>query len=343
MKNEHIYELIKILWQSMSGLKFKIIGGSFLVLIAAIVFWAGTVKKESEKDIYLYIYYKGDGDSQEALFYAYSKNGLDYTVINNEEPVVSPLNHSSSGGLRDPFIIRTEKDSFYMTATDLHVIEQGWNNIALVLLRSNDLINWSSDIIDLKEKYPEQFGDIVHVWAPEIIYDNAAGKYMVYFSVLKPGERDVVYYAYANKGFTALESAPKLLYRHPDGFNCQDPSILIDGDSCFLSYRTMMPEGAFQIVSSTHLTSEYHLRNTIISNRKLLQGCGNQIVKNDSLNTYVFMYCCQETKRVKLYQTNDLLRFRPVEEKKSLGFEAVQGSVIKISVSELEHILTELE
>ena len=87
-----------------------------------------------------------------------------------------------------------------MVATDM-VCAKGWDsNRGLVMLQSTDLIRWKSKAIHISTAFPDKFGNILRVWAPQTIYDPEAKKYMVYFSILKEGanEYDKIYYCYAN-------------------------------------------------------------------------------------------------------------------------------------------------
>src|SRR5690606_7644952 len=87
-----------------------------------------------------------------------------------------------AGGLRDPHILRAEDGkTFYMVATDM-MASKGWDsNRGMVLLKSTDLVNWSSNIVNIQQKYRGQ-EDLKRVWAPQTIYDKEANKYMVYWS-----------------------------------------------------------------------------------------------------------------------------------------------------------------
>ena len=72
--------------------------------------------------------------------------------------------------------------TFYMVVTDM-VSANGWSsNRAMVLLKSKDLVHWTSNIVNIQKKYPDQ-ENLKRVWAPQTIYDKEAGKYMIYWSM----------------------------------------------------------------------------------------------------------------------------------------------------------------
>lgn len=52
------------------------------------------------------------------------------------------------------------------------VSANGWDsNRAMVLLKSEDLINWSHSVINIQQTYEGQ-DDLKRVWAPQTIYDT---------------------------------------------------------------------------------------------------------------------------------------------------------------------------
>jgi arabinoxylan arabinofuranohydrolase len=166
---------------------------------------------------YLFAYFTGNDKSQETICFALSDDGYNYKAINKGKPVVSSAAISSTGGVRDPHILRGENNDYYMVATDM-VSANGWaSNRAMVLLRSTNLTDWTSSVVNIPQTY-SAFAAADRVWAPQTIFDPSVGKYMVYFS-MRLGSTDVdkIYYAYVNNTFTALESAPKVLFTN-NGF-----------------------------------------------------------------------------------------------------------------------------
>ena len=179
------------------------------------------------------------------IFFALSSDGYTFTDVNGNKPVLLGIDLAEQKGIRDPHIFRGP-DGFYMAATDLHIYAQrqglrstqwqrdgqkyGWgNNRSLVLMKSKDLINWTSTHFDVAAAFPE-LGDISQAWAPETAYDPVEGKIFVYFTLgLKGGDVKQLYYSYTDKDFTRLVTVPKLLGFDPD---LGDHSY-IDGD---LSY-----------------------------------------------------------------------------------------------------------
>ena len=155
---------------------------SGILLVSLLI---GCGPKDPEYTGYLFAYFTGNGSGQEQVHYALSKDGFSYYALNNNEPIIDSKSISRSGGVRDPHILRGKDGWFYMVLTDLYVPEMGWQNTAMVMLKSKDLVSWEHTVIDIPETYTETYGDVFRVWAPQTIYDDAAGKYMLYWSMLQ--------------------------------------------------------------------------------------------------------------------------------------------------------------
>ena len=183
---------------------------------------------------YLFTYFTGNSKAEEAIRFAISSDGYHYGALNHNNPVISSGKISSTGGVRDPHILRgADNKTFYMVATDM-VSAKGWNsNRAMVLLKSTDLIHWTSSIVNIQQRFPNN-ENLLRVWAPQTIYDTKAKKYMVYWSMKHGNDPDKIYYAYANAAFTDLETEPKQLFFSPTNGSCIDGDIIYDKVQSFL-------------------------------------------------------------------------------------------------------------
>jgi len=118
------------------------------------------------------------------------------------------------------------------------VSANGWNsNRAMVLLKSTDLINWSSSIINMQKRFAGN-DSLLRVWAPQTIYDPKAKKYMIYWSMKHGKGADIIYYAYANASFTDLETEPKQLFFSPTNGSCIDGDIVFKDGKYHLFFKT---------------------------------------------------------------------------------------------------------
>ncbi len=222
-----------------------------------------------EEYAYLFVYFEGneellaDGTRpvEEAVFYALSRDGYNYTALNNNQPIL--VSNSGTGGIRDPFIFKTEDGDYVMLATDMHA-RYGWqSNYSIVTWRSKDLINWENEtIIPLAGFYPI-LDEATAAWAPQAIYDDQKGEYLVYFSADKPysvyrGTADQGYkaiYAFYTKDFVTPTSEPRIFFEIL-GEDIIDADIVKDGDTYRLFYKTSLNQG-IMMVSSKSLTAGY--------------------------------------------------------------------------------------
>ena len=131
------------------------------ILTALLFAQTAILSAQETREGYLFAYFegKGPGDKQEQIRFAVSDDAVNWKALNNNQPVLSSAEISATGGVRDPHILRGGKnDGFYMVATDMFTKKNGWEtNPGIVLLHSDDLINWDSSIINLEKSYPKPF------------------------------------------------------------------------------------------------------------------------------------------------------------------------------------------
>lgn len=135
---------------------------------------------------YFFTYFTGEGTATgEQVYFALSNGNdpLNWRELNNGKPALTST--LGEKGVRDPFIIRSpEGDKFYMIATDLKINGNGnwgrahtWGSRSIMVWESNDLVNWTDQ--RMVEVAPEEAGN---TWAPEIMYDNTTGEYIVFWA-----------------------------------------------------------------------------------------------------------------------------------------------------------------
>jgi len=283
---------------------------------------------------YLFAYFTGNTGNQEAIRFATSSDGYVYKAINSNNPVVNSATISSSGGVRDPHILRGEEvNSYYMVATDM-VSALGWaSNRAMVLLKSNNLTDWTSAIVNIPNTYPE-YSAADRVWAPQTIYDPAVGKYMVYFAMrLGSTDFDKIYYAYANSSFTALESAPKVLFNN-NGLSTIDADIVYANGQYQLFFKTEGNGNGIKKAVSSSLTSGYVLYDKYLQSttNAVEGGCVFKLINS---NTWILMYDMYTSGAYQFTQSTDLVNFSVVPNTVSFDFTPRHGTIIPITPSEL--------
>lgn len=242
-------------------------------IAVAIPVQSQTKKEQKEKDMgaYLLTYFKDDTHS---LYFAVSDDGYSFTDINSGKPIIAGDTIAEQKGIRDPYIMRGNDGYFYMAMTDLHIFgkEKGYrtttwerpqelydwgNNRSLVIMKSKDLINWSHTVLDFQKTFPEL--NIGCVWAPELIYDEAEKKIMIYFTMRLGKGKTKLYYAYMNDEFTKLTSAPEILFDYPDSTKQildADITRLPDGRFCMMYVAQESPAG-IKMAFSDKINSGY--------------------------------------------------------------------------------------
>lgn len=145
---------------------------------------------DAEMGGYLWLNFGTEG-GYEKIFYGYSEDGLTWKKLNKVNGTSrSVLVNNAKGsdlGVRDPHIIRSPQgDKYWILGTDLHAEGggaggSGWNQLSasqnLVIWESTDLVNWSEPRLVYAG-----FENAGCVWAPEAIYDDTTGDYVVYWS-----------------------------------------------------------------------------------------------------------------------------------------------------------------
>ncbi|MFC0772372.1 family 43 glycosylhydrolase [Terrimonas alba] len=297
------------------------------------------VDKKEKYDAYLFTYFTGNAKEDEQIRFALSKDGYNFRALNNNKPVISSEKISETGGVRDPHILRGhDGKTFYMVVTDM-ASANGWDsNRAMVLLKSTDLINWTSSIINIQKKYPGQ-DSLLRVWAPQTIYDANTGRYMIYFSMKHGKDPDKIYYAYANKDFTDLATEPKQLFFSPTNGACIDGDIVFKDGKYHLFFKTEGEGAGIKIAVSNKLTSGYVLQDRYVQQTKdPVEGAG--VFKLNNGEGYILMYDVYTKGRYQFTKSRDLKTFSVIDHEVKMNFHPRHGTVIPITSQEAERLIS---
>lgn len=287
-------------------------------------------------EAYLFVYFTGDQQTGEAVRYAISADGYHYFALNNNQPVLNSKQISSTGGVRDPHILRSEDGKmFYMVLTDM-VAAHGWDsNRAMVLLKSTDLIHWSSTVVNIQKQYDHQ-DDLLRVWAPQTIFDPKVGKYMIYWSMKHGNGPDKIYYAYANADFSELEGQPKQLFFPSNGKSCIDGDIIRKDSLYYLFYKTEGHGNGIKVATTTSLTSGHWQESDDYKQQTSEAVEGSCVFKLVDTNAYILMYDVYRKERYQFTTSTDLSHFSVIDEEVSMDFHPRHGTVIPITKGERE-------
>ncbi|HIY35336.1 MAG TPA: family 43 glycosylhydrolase, partial [Candidatus Paraprevotella stercorigallinarum] len=300
---------------------------------------------------YLFTYFEGSGErgTQEQLRFAISEDAKNWYALNGNRPVIASDSISESGGIRDPHILRGENGRFYIVATDMNVAKYGWNeNPGIVLMSSDDLVNWKHSKINLSKQYAENFSDAYWVWAPQTIYDKKAKKYMIYFTLQRTGDGRkslITYYAYANKDFTDFESEPKILFNAKYG--SIDNDIIEHNGKYHLFYKgntknengKEIKNGIQQAVSkSLHgkWKEDFKYLDAYADTRTGVEGSG--VFKLNDSDEYVLMYDLYSSGRYEYQTSKDLFNFTKEPQSFRKDFFPRHGTVCSLTDDEMERL-----
>ena len=181
---------------------------------------------------YLFCHFTGTEGSttDEQIYFALADQGqgLKFTDMSNNPALVSNV---GDNGVRDPFIYRSpEGDTYRIIATDLSVKNRGgWTtnhnytkkgSHCITIWESHDLKSWTAPRL-IEVAAP----DAGMAWAPEMIYHEETGQYLIYFSSTICNEakddileRDCIYYT-TTRDFVHFSETKKFFknQKYPEG------------------------------------------------------------------------------------------------------------------------------
>lgn len=304
-------------------------------------------QKDSPYSHYLFTFFPNNND--ENIYYALSDNGYDYTVINQNKPVITAKDITVMGGLRDPHILRGEDGRFYMVATDMRSA-LGWSsNRGMVLMRSDDLVFWQTSTVHFPTRYAgTYFANVTRVWAPETIYDPVAKKYLIYFSILTNDgvvTYDKVFYAYANEDFTDLEGEPTYFYDR-GGATIDMDIVFNENDGLYHAFYKNEGAGGICQVTATSLTAPAgqegsqwgNPSGTLQQTSEAVEGAG--IFRLIDSDDWILMYDCYMNGHYQFCSSPDLFQFTFRKNTTTQGaFTPRHGTVIPITEQEYQTLL----
>ena len=157
---------------------------------------------------------------RQQVYFASSNDGVHWDDLNRNKPVLE--SKLGTKATRDHYILRApEGDRFYLIATDLDCTSGKWGEFAangskyLMIWESDDLVNWS------EQRMVKIADDMTGcAWAPETIYDEVTGEYIVYWSGqdLHPGSDSYnkkIVYVSRTRDFYSFSEQQKFVY--PNG------------------------------------------------------------------------------------------------------------------------------
>ncbi len=214
---------------------------------------------------YLFAYFIGESAEGEQMYFADSRNGLDWKPLNDGSPVI----RSTMGekGLRDPFIMRShEGDKFYLIATDLRIANgAGWGaaqtsgSKSIMVWESTDLVNWSNQ--RMCKIAPDNAGC---TWAPEAFWDEESQDYVVFWASKTSDDNynvQHVYKCHTRDFYTYSEPEVWITLKNAAGNDISviDTTVLKVGDTYYRLNKNESGEDAVMTDGSTVKTKVVYM------------------------------------------------------------------------------------
>lgn len=212
-------------------------------------------------EAYLFAHFKEKATPDgEQVYFGLSKDGYNWEAVNGGEPVL--WSRMGDEGVRDFCITRTRDNRFVILATDLSLAnhfsgkyQSDWNIVNqagspyLSLWESDDLIHWSDQ--KLVRVVDDSFGC---AWAPDVIYEEESGEYLVHWSSVKKGDKDrrMAIYCARTKDFEHY-SAPQLFAKR-DGTQIIDSNVVYSNGWYYRFIKWNVPQGHIYLERNRTLT-----------------------------------------------------------------------------------------
>ncbi|MFC4533153.1 glycoside hydrolase family 43 protein [Sphaerisporangium dianthi] len=195
---------------------------------------------------YAFAYFTESPNSQGAdygLHLAVSRDGLNWTPLNQNNPVVTPT--AGQQGLRDPFVYRKQDGTFVVIATDLKGTNFGLNSQYLHVWDSTDLASFTG------YRLVRMHTMNTHTWAPTVFWDASRGQYGIVYSA--NNGRDVFMVNYTSD-FRTVSAAQ--VYFSPSA-GVLDGDIVVDGATTYMYYKNLADGYIYGARSSTGAPNSY--------------------------------------------------------------------------------------
>ncbi|MEU6076792.1 glycoside hydrolase family 43 protein [Micromonospora sp. NPDC047074] len=173
------------------------------------------------------------------LHLAVSRDGLNWTPLNQNNPVATPT--AGQLGLRDPFVFRKQDGTFIVIATDLRGTDFGVNSQYLHVWDSTNLTSFTGYRRLRMHTYNN-----AHTWAPTVFWDANRGQYGIVYSC-NTSSGDVFLVNYTSD-FQSVGS-PQVFFS--PGFGVLDSDIVVDGGVTYLYYKNLANGNLYGARSST--------------------------------------------------------------------------------------------
>lgn len=292
---------------------------------------------KSKEGAYLFAYFVGNGEGEERIHFAVSKDGYNFRELNGGEAVITQ--NLGKKCVRDPYILKGQNGDYYIVGTDMRC-EEGWtSNHALVTWKSTDLVNWTDEtIIDMRD-FGGEFSETNRAWAPQAIWDSEKEMYMLYWAHSTP-ENDpaAIYYAYTSDFKTITK--PQYLYGR-EGIQTIDADIAFnEKNGKYYMYFKHDEDQTIAYVTSDSLTGPYDSEPVVVSLAETGVE-GSEIYNITGTDKWVMIMDEYSMGRFFAQQTTDFENFKAVSTYScDYTSRPRHGSIIAISDEEYRRLVS---
>lgn len=214
---------------------------------------------------YLFVHFRETTSPEgEQVYFAISRDGFHWEKINDGKPVLWA--YYGDHGVRDMTVVRDKNTGrIHIFATDLSLsygmrgkYNHSWRNINLH--GSKDLAHWwSDDLVHWSEEEMVTLGDenCGCIWAPDIIFDEKNGDYLLHWSYCT-ADNDygpmAIYYS-RTKDFVNF-TKPELLYRKEDS-GCIDSAMYEEDGKYYLFVKSERNPARMILLVSDNITGPF--------------------------------------------------------------------------------------
>ena len=303
-------------------------------LILTLVLLSGVLTGAPKEKVFLFSYFKGNGE--DGLHLAYSLDGYNFKVLNNDQSFLKPV-VGVSKLMRDPCIIQTPDGIFHMVWT------AGWTERGIGYASSKDLITWSEQkYFMVMDKEPAAR----NTWAPEISYDKKQKQFLIIWSTTIPGRfpetqkaGDTGYnhriYCVTTKDFETF-SETRLFYDR--GFNVIDATITRNGKKyvMFVKDETIEPpQKNIRITNSDNLYGPYSPPSEPITGKYWAEG-PTSVRVGDTWFVYFDKY---RERKMGAVISKDLVKWEDVSDRITFPAGTKHGTIFQVGKPVLDKLL----
>ena len=202
---------------------------------------AAALTARAEEESLVLSFFRGNGEA--GVYLAASDDGVHFTPLNGDQPVMKPAAWPQQNLTRDPSVV-FHAGKFHMVWTS------NWKGRVFGYAESADLLHWGEPV--MVTPFPESLpaaDQPRNVWAPEIVWDDAKAEFVMLWSTTtdresndgdgstmngKEGVHDHRIYATRTKDGKTF--APATLFFDP-GYCCIDATPARDGDRWLMVFK----------------------------------------------------------------------------------------------------------